>query len=425
MANLIKKIFNKYTGRWASNKIIGMEKWQIVGENNTIIDCADTSLAFAYKSTFELLRAFFIFSMMNHPKTVKWGTALMKTLFRLKIPFTQTFVKHTLFAHFCGGVSLRDTQNIADKLQHFKVGIITDYSVEGARDDCGFDQVQKEVLSSIAYAAQQPNIPFCVFKITAISTTALLAKVQKNAILAASEVTAFDRVKERVKHICEFAARKGVKIFIDAEETWIQQTIDKLAYEMMAVFNKKTVIVYTTYQMYLRGAYGALVYALAQAREKDYKIGAKIVRGAYMEKERNRASKLGYADPIQPNKTACDQAYNRVLALCVENREHMALCAGTHNEESCLLLTKLMRQARVKHSDTRFFFAQLYGMGDHISFNLASSGYCVAKYLPYGPIPSVLLYLFRRAEENTSVAGQSNREYRQLRNELKRRFFSA
>ncbi|MFT5914958.1 MAG: proline dehydrogenase, partial [Bacteroidia bacterium] len=265
------------------------------------------------------------------------------------------------------------------------------------------------------------STPFCVFKVTGLASTPLLAKVQSGKTLTEQEEKAWQRIKARVNNICETAHKKRVRIFIDGEETWIQKTIDDLAMQMMEKFNKELPIVYNTYQMYVASKLAQLETDHQQAVEKGFYLGAKLVRGAYMEKERERAEKMGYPDPIQPSKLASDKAFDDSLHFCVTHREQMAICAGTHNEQSSLLLTELMEKHGISKENPNFYFAQLYGMSDHISFNLANADYNVAKYLPYGPVKAVIPYLFRRADENTSVAGQSSREFSLIKKEMERR----
>lgn len=388
--------------------------------NDSGISFEDTQTAFSFKSDFELKRSYMLFASMNYPWLVKFGTSSIRTAFAFGLPI-KSILRQTLFAHFCGGEDIEDCAKTISLLADHNIGTILDYSVEGEKTEKGFDATEKETLQTIYKAAESPNIPFCVFKVTGVASTPLLEKVQRGDVLTDQEETAWKRAKQRVDNICQTAYKKRVRIFIDAEETWIQGTIDAFAEEMMTKYNKEHAIVYNTYQMYLADKYEQLEADLQKAKDRNYFLGAKLVRGAYMEKERKRAEEKGYPDPVQPNKQASDRDFDRALEFCVANRSKIALCAGTHNESSSLYLTKLMAENGIKSNDANFYFAQLFGMSDHISFNLAKAGYNVAKYVPYGPVKAVIPYLFRRAEENTSVAGQSSREFMLIQKEMKRR----
>ena len=279
----------------------------------------------------------------------------------------------------------------------------------------------QETLATIEKAGNDERLPFCVFKPTGIASINLLEKIQAAHSLSPEEEAAFARVRQRIDTLCQAAYDAGISIFIDGEESWIQDVIDGMVYEMMAKYNKQRAVVYNTYQMYRRDMLRNLKNAFRLAVTRQYFLGVKLVRGAYMEKERGRAEEKGYPDPIQPNKEATDDSYNQALLYCINNKQRISLVSGSHNEYSNQYLTLLMQKHSLRPDDSRVYFSQLYGMSDHISFNLAHAGYNVAKYVPYGPVESVLPYLFRRAEENTSVAGQSSREYLLVRHELQRR----
>ena len=390
---------------------------------NHKVDFPNTQIAFAYKNTKQLLNAYFIFFLIRSTRIVKWGTFLIERLLYIRFPLVRKIIRYTLFSHFCGGESLSETKKIVDILAHFKIGFIADYAVEDMSDNTSFDNAEKEIVQGILYASKRPsNIPFCVFKMTALSTSQLLERIQENRILNKIDKEKFQQLQKRIENICNFAYKKKVRLLIDAEGSWIQKTIDSLVSQMMKRYNTKEVIIYNTYQMYLKNTYDKLVSDIEEAKRDGYRIGIKLVRGAYLKEETEIALRKKIASPLQPSKTACDNFYNRALLFSLKNREYTALCAGTHNEESCALLASIIHKFDIPHGDTRFFFAQLYGMSDHISFNLAKDGYNVAKYVPYGPIHSVLPYLFRRADENTSVTEQTNREYKQVYRELKRRW---
>lgn len=391
-------------------------------EQDKVLSFEDTSIAFAHKSNNELRKMYWLFALMNRRWMVKTGTGFVKFAFKFRLPIVKWAVKNTVFAHFCGGQSIEDSQKTIDTLTKFSIGTILDYSVEGEKTEKSFEQTTQETILTIEKAAQQPEkIPFCVFKVTGVVAFDILAKVQAKEQLNEVEQQAWQKAQERVDKICRKAYEKNVRIFIDGEETWIQDTIDELAYAMMAKYNKEVATVYNTYQMYRVASLDNLKQAHQEAEKNSYWLGAKLVRGAYMEKERARAEEKGYADPIQPNKAASDKDFDAAVTFCVEQRNRIALCAGTHNEQSSLLLTQLMTQHNISKKDPNIYFSQLFGMSDHISFNLAKAGYNVAKYVPYGPIASVMPYLIRRADENTSVAGQSSREFMLIQTEQKRR----
>jgi proline dehydrogenase len=380
----------------------------------------DTSVAFSYKSDAELKKANFIFSLVNHPSVSKVATSAVKFAFAVGLP-VKGLIKTTAFNHFCGGETIEEASETTQKLANFHVGTILDYSVEGEETEEGFEQTTRETILTVEKAHTSKNIPFCVFKVTGLASFALLEKVQANEKLSVTEEAAFEKIKERVNRICEKAAEYRIPVLIDAEETWIQEPVDALAYAMMEKYNRTEAIVFNTYQLYRTASLQNLKDAYISAECGNYYVGAKLVRGAYMEKERARAEKLGYESPIHPTKEATDAAFNEALQFCVDNRERIAVMCGSHNEYSNLLLAQLMDKHGISHHDKRFWFAQLYGMSDNISFNLAKAGYNVAKYVPYGPVKSVMPYLLRRADENTSVAGQSSRELILIRKELKRR----
>ncbi len=392
-------------------------------DSNTLktISFEDTSIAFSSKNNLQLRKAYWLFGMINLPWLVAIGTSLLKVALQLHLPI-QWLIKQTIFAHFCGGETISDCQKTVQELHKFGIGTILDYSVEGEKNEKGFEKTTQETLRTIEQAAANPSLyPCCVFKMTGIASFDLMAKKQTGKQLTDSETESLSKAYQRLERICSFAHQNNVYLLIDGEETWIQGTIDMWVYQMMEKFNKEKAIIINTYQLYCQAALPNLQSAYQAAQEKGYFLGAKLVRGAYMEKEAARAEKLGYPNPIQPSKKATDHDYNEALKFCVEKRDRILLYAGTHNEESCQYLAQLMNQHGIAPEDKNFYFAQLYGMSDHISFNLAKAGYNVAKYVPYGPVAAVMPYLFRRAAENTSVAGQSSREYTLIKTELKRR----
>jgi proline dehydrogenase len=380
----------------------------------------DTAIAFSYKSDKELRKANFVFSVVNHPWVSAISTGAVKFAFKIGLPI-EGIVKATAFEHFCGGESIETASAAIEKLGKFNVGTILDYSVEGEKSEKGFDATAEETIRTIEKAGKTKHIPFTVFKTTGLGSMELLEKIQNKTALSADEQSAFERVRQRVDKICAKAHQLKIPVLVDAEETWIQEPIDDLAYAMMAKYNKERAIVYNTYQLYRTASLKNLEEAHTIAVNNKYYLGAKLVRGAYMEKERKRAAEKNYPDPIQPSKEASDEAFNQALEFSIDHKEHISIMCGSHNDYSNLYLTQLMDKHGMQPNDARVYFAQLYGMSDTISFNLAKAGYNVAKYVPYGPVKSVMPYLLRRAQENTSVAGQSSRELTLIRKELKRR----
>ncbi len=387
---------------------------------NSSISFEDTDIAFSYKPNNALKKAHFIFSLISNPLISNLATRLVKIALKIGLPI-KGIIRKTVFNHFCGGESIIETEQTIKQLAQFNVYTILDYSVEGEKSETGFNLTTDEILETLEKAHAFGHIPFSVFKVTGLSDASLLEKIQAEDSLSVNEEQAWQRVKKRVDKICKKAFDYNIRVLIDAEESWIQNPIDLLAYQMMARYNREKIIIYNTYQLYRTEGLVNLKDAVANAAEQNYFVGAKLVRGAYMEKVRDRAITLGYQNPIQPTKQATDDAFNQALHFCMANINRVAVMCGSHNEYSNMLLTELMKINKLPSNDKRIWFAQLYGMGDHISFNLAKAGYCVAKYVPYGPVKSVMPYLFRRAEENTSVAGQSSRELLLIKKELRRR----
>lgn len=387
-------------------------------QSNVLFD--DTAIAFSYKSDNELKKANLIFTLVNNPTISALATRSVKLALDLHLP-VKGLIRKTVFDHFCGGETVEQSEGTIQKLGEFHIGTILDYSVEGEKTEGGFDKTTDEILHTFEKAKNNPNVPFCVFKVTGLAHVALLEKVQRKELLSAEEQTAFRRVKDRVNKICLKAFDFNVPVLIDGEETWIQGVIDALTYEMMRRYNHERAVVFNTFQMYRTDMMDNLREAHREAAESNYYLGVKIVRGAYMEKERERSKKLGYADPIHPTKKATDEMFDNGLEFCLANRQRISLVSGSHNEFSNHYLARLMEQHGLDPNDTRVWFAQLLGMSDNISFNLVKAGYNVVKYVPYGPVQSVMPYLLRRAAENTSVAGQSSRELVLIRKELKRR----
>jgi proline dehydrogenase len=376
--------------------------------------------AFAYKSDSEINKAYWLFKSISIPSVVKLGPALTEAALKLHLPIKWA-VKNTIYSHFCGGETIEQCLKTIDKLARYNVGSILDYSVEGKESEHEFDQACAEIQKTVRRAQGDPKIPFSVFKVTGMGRLDLLEKLSNRRTLSAEEKSEAELLRKRIDTICSLAHELNVRVFIDAEESWIQQAIDDLATEMMRRYNKKSAIIYNTIQLYRHDRLAFLKAAHQQAESENYFLGLKLVRGAYMEKERDRAKEMNYPSPIQPDKAASDRDYNASLEYCVQHIDRIAICAGTHNAESSMYLTELMKKNGIAKNDERIYFSQLLGMSDNISFNLAKAGYRVAKYVPYGPVLSVLPYLTRRAQENTSMAGQMGRELKLILAEKKRR----
>jgi proline dehydrogenase len=384
------------------------------------ISFENLEVAFASKSDAELRKMYLIFATVNNNLAVSLGTKLANWSFALKLPI-KGLMKKTMFGHFCGGEDIDDCQKSLEELAKYNIHTILDYSVEGKGNEESYEATKQEILKTIARSAGDDRIPFAVFKVTGLGDYKLMTKIQAGKKLNEKEKSSFERLKGRVDELCKAAFDANTKILVDAEESWFQDVIDQMTYEAMEKYNQDSCIVYNTYQMYRHDMLQRLKDAHQEAQRKNYILGAKLVRGAYMEKERDRAKDKGYSSPIQPDKASSDRDYDAALKYCVENLKSIALVSGSHNEKSNIYLTELISEYGINPQDDKVYFAQLYGMSDNISFNLADAGYNVVKYVPYGPVEKVMPYLSRRAEENTSVAGQSSRELDLIKREIARR----
>jgi proline dehydrogenase len=387
---------------------------------NDPISFRDYQLAFAYKSDAQLRRAYKGMKMVGSSFLNKFGPPLLQFAFALRLP-VKGFVRRTVFDIFCGGETLEETHAKSQELFRSKVYTILDYSVEGEKTEEGFDATCEEIIRTVRQGAKSPEVAFSAMKVTGIAPFDLLAAAQSGAAISAEDQAILAKGKARLERICALAAELRQPVFIDAEETWIQDTIDQWAEEMMAKFNRGNAWVFTTTQMYRHDRLSYLKQLTERASKGGWKAGVKVVRGAYLEKENTRATQMGYPTPMQPDKPSTDRDFDAALQWCVEHTEVVSLCAGTHNENSALLLTQLMSAKGLPAHHPGIIFAQLLGMSDNISFVLAHHGYQVGKYLPYGPVKAVLPYLIRRAKENSSIAGQSGRELSMLTQEMKRR----
>ncbi|XOV93395.1 MAG: proline dehydrogenase family protein [Bacteroidota bacterium] len=387
---------------------------------NSEINFEDTAIGFASKTTGELRRTYLLFLSMRFSWMVDVGTFLTKAALALRLP-VKSLIRKTLFDQFCGGVSIKDCNTTIDHLEKYHVKTILDYSVEGQENEKSFDETMEEALRIADFAKDTAGIPFCVVKLTGLGSASLMKKKQAGKKLTESEQISLARFKDRIHRIAERVVNNGLRFMVDAEESWIEEVIDELVIDLMLKYNQQAPQVFITYQLYLKKSLSQMQRDFEKVTKQGCYFGAKLVRGAYMEKERDRAEEKEYPDPVQPDKKSTDNAYQAALTFAIEHIDWFSVCAGTHNEESCQQLASLMQKNKIKKSDERVYFAQLLGMSDNISFKLSNLGYNVAKYVPYGPVEKVLPYLFRRAEENTSIAGQSSREYALVKTELKRR----
>ena len=380
----------------------------------------DTEIAFRNKTNGQLKKAFWLFKIIGNNFLTTVGPSITNFFLRVGLPIKGA-IRNTIFNQFCGGETIAECDNAINYLAKGSVGTILDYSVEGEEKEEVFDETCEEIIRTVVRADGDSRLPITVFKITGIGRFALLEKIQAKEKLTEDEELEFERVKSRCEKICATAFRIIEPVMIDAEESWIQGTIDDLAIDMMRKFNKERVFVYNTYQMYRADKLADMQADHLIAKAAGFILGAKLVRGAYMEKERARAMERGLLNIIQLDKDATDRDYDAGLRYCTDFVEEIALVCGTHNEDSCRLLTYLLDEKKIRHNHPHIFFSQLLGMSDNLSFNLADADYNVAKYVPYGPIEAVMPYLFRRAQENTSVAGQTGRELALIDQELQRR----
>ncbi|MGN6491454.1 MAG: proline dehydrogenase family protein [Agriterribacter sp.] len=397
----------------------------------------NTQNAFAYKSDKELKKAAFLFASMGYSWLVKIGTSITPKAIKAGLP-VKGLIRNTIFTQFVGGETLEETAQVASKLGAFNVSVILDYGVEGGEDgEQGFDHAMQEFIRVIEYAATQSNIPFMSIKVTGFARFGLLEKLDSSVsgntgplmkryakaleTLSAEEREEWSRVQERMDKICKCAAEKNIGVLVDAEETWIQDPVDVITILAMQKYNAHKAVVYNTIQLYRHDRLAFLKDSLEAAELKSFILGAKLVRGAYMEKERVRATEMQYASPIQPDKAATDLDYDAAVSFCIQHLDKIATIVASHNEQSNLLAIQLLLQKGISLHHPHIHFSQLYGMSDNITFNLAKAGCSVSKYLPFGPIEDVIPYLMRRAQENSSVAGQTGRELRLIKKEIQRR----
>ncbi len=384
------------------------------------INFQDTATAFADKTDGELKRKYALFRLMNSPILTSIGTTLTQLFLKIHLP-VKGIIKQTVFRQFCGGETIEECQPTIEKLGASRIGTILDYSVEGKSLETIFESTKNEIIRTVTRAKEDEYVPFAVFKVTGVARIELLEKINDGKELLKGEAAEWDRTRARVNEICEYAHSINQPVFIDAEESWIQEAIDNLATEMMEKYNVDEPIIYNTIQLYRHDRLEFLKESHRKAKENNYLLAVKLVRGAYMEKERERAEEMNYPSPIHADKAATDRDFDAAVDYCLSNIEEIAFVAGTHNEESVCRLAEKLHQKGIKHNHPHVFFSQLYGMSDNLSYVLAKHEYNVSKYVPYGAVQEVVPYLIRRAQENTSVAGQVSRELDLIKKELDRR----
>lgn len=388
---------------------------------NNSLDFENTAIAFEHKNDKALKKMAWLFELMNRPWIVKMGGSLTQVGLKLHLPI-QGIIKYTIFEQFCGGETLKDCEKNIKHLDEFNVKTILDYGVEAKDNESDFDQTVVENIQALKFSANMNGaIPIISVKVSGLCAFALLEKISAKSPLSKTEEAAWERALTRLDKICAQAAASKIGIFVDAEESWVQQAIDDATMIVMERYNKTQAIVYNTFQMYRHDRLAFLKESHKIAQEKGFLLGAKVVRGAYMEKERERAKKMGYASPIQPNKAATDNDYNAAITYAFENRKEIALCLASHNQYSTTMLTELISSHGISKNDPHLIFCQLYGMGDNLTFNLAKAGYQAGKYVPYGPVKEVVPYLLRRAQENSSVGSEVSRELSMIRKEIANR----
>jgi proline dehydrogenase len=385
------------------------------------LDLFNTEIAFSSKSNKELKKMRLLFKLMSNPKLVDFTSKLGLFAVKYSLPFAKLITKKTIFEQFCGGESLLSSQGNINKLQKSNILTILDFGAEGKSGEEQLEKVAQEFIQGVEFAASNESVPVVVVKLTAIGENDILIKKQTGKAFSDTEQRFYDQLVDRLNRICGKAHDLGVSIFIDAEESWMQETIDELADHMMSKYNEERVVVYNTFQLYRHDKLEFLKTSHQKALKNGYLLGAKLVRGAYMDKERKRAEEIGYPSPIQPNKEATDSDYNLALKYCLENYETISSCAATHNAHSCLLQAEHIEERKMPNNHPHLNFCQLLGMSDNITYNLAANGYNASKYFVYGPVKEVLPYLVRRAEENSSVTGDIGRELGLIEKEASRR----
>jgi len=402
-------------------KLKEMAKKILNTDGTPLVDFSNTEIAFRWKTDKELKKAAWLFGLMNNHWLVGIGSKVGTAAIKMHLPFVESVVKNTIFEQFCGGTTLLESLKNVNKLAEHQVETILDYGVEGKATEEDFNKTMTENIRAIEFAAQHKHIPVISTKITALARFELLESIQRDDTLTQDMRAEYRTVLKRLDAICHTASQKGIAVFIDAEESWIQNAIDHLANLMMHRYNRGKVVVYNTFQMYRSDRLQYLMDSYELAKREGYMLGAKLVRGAYMEKEREHAEKHNLPSPIQPNKEATDDAFNTAVRFCVKHYETMASCNASHNTQSAMLQVELMVEKGIPANHPNLHFCQLYGMSDTVTFNLTAAGYNASKYVPYGQVREVVPYLIRRAQENSSITGDMSREYQLVSTEMKRR----
>ena len=379
----------------------------------------DKYIDYSLKTKKEIYETIILFSILSNKYIVFIGKYLLALSLSLHLPIT-FLIKKTVFKHFCGGENITESKLKINQLGKNNIKTILDYSIEGKNDHISLKKAYNEILKNIDTAKNNPLIPFCVFKLTGVASFNLLQKINNKSTLNQEEKKELNIVNKRLHHICKRAKKCNIPILIDAEESWIQDAIDSIVENLMFTYNKENVIIYNTIQLYRWDKFGDIIKLHKKAKKQKFKIGLKLVRGAYMEKEEKRAKIKKYKSPIQPSKEACDLDYDKASEYCIKNIQDISSCFGTHNEKSTALIIELMHNHNIKNNDSRIYFSQLLGMSDNISYHLAHFKYNIAKYVPYGPVKEVLPYLIRRAEENSAITGQTKQEIKRLKKVLKK-----
>ncbi len=385
------------------------------------VDFSNTEIAFAHLSDQELKKSAWLFRMMSKPWLVRFGSAAALRAVEYGLPFAETIVRKTVFEQFVGGTTLLDCQRNIDRLAAYNTLTVLDYGVEAKETELDFNHTMNENLRAIDFASRSKSIPAVSTKLTGLARFGLLERIQSAKTLTREELSEYRNALKRIDAICNQAALKGVSIYIDAEESWIQDTIDHLVWLMMKRYNRERIVVFNTFQMYRKDRLQFLIESYDRSRQAGFMLGAKLVRGAYMDKERLRAAEKGYDDPINPDKNTTDDHYNTAVRFCLDHIEHVALCNASHNAESALLQAELMEKKGIPRDHPHTICSQLFGMSDNVTFNLANAGFRVGKYVPYAQVREVIPYLIRRAQENTSVTGDASRELSMILREVKRR----
>ncbi len=380
----------------------------------------DTETAYATKSIGDLQKAKVMFQLMGNNSLVNLGSSLASFALSLHLPVSPLF-RFTVYNHFCGGETFDECKDTIHDLQKSNVGVLLNYGVELKETEEDFDKTIAKNIEALEFAGKNKSIKAICVKITGFGRFALFEKIQNKEPLSVAEKKELLKVKKRFEKLCEVAERNEVAIYVDAEESWIQNPLDEMVEEMMEKHNRKHCIVFNTFQMYRWDRLDYLKAQIEKAKAGNYLLGAKLVRGAYMEKERERAKELNYKSPIHKNKKAVDEDFDEAVNICLDNLEALFVCVASQSEESNLLAIQQIDKKKIERTSERIIFSQLYGMGDNITFNLAKLGFHATKYLPYGPVKDVIPYLIRRANENTSVSGQTSREFALIKKELKRR----